>query len=359
MNKREKTMAGATAALAVAFLGALTVNSLVLGPLRKMDDDAVRYRTQLGDLKRQNAARKPLESRLKEMVSRCFSGDELKASEELRARLVTLMDQAGLSTEKRLLNPVSGPLVSGTFKEIGRAVQVAGKLSSAVDFLYLLNAEPHLHRLDTLRLTPSQGGIVELSLTYSTLVPAETIPQAKDIKPLPTQPAPNLREGERTLYDPIASRDLLRPYIKRPPPPPVEPVRVAERRPDPPPPPPPSPPPKTDNEGRYRLVLMPMAPGEPFSVLDQATRQTYSYNVGQFLGGGKVVMVDFRPLPLPDDPDRLSPSRLILQIGQAYWAVEYGQSLSAKRQLRKDELPPELAGGPPPAPASRPASSAS
>lgn len=361
MNKREKTMAGVTATLALGFLGFLAVNSLVLGPLQKMDTDAARFRKQLNDLNQENAARKPLEARLKEMVSRCFSSDEHKASEELRARLVTLMDQAGLSTEQRLLNPVSGPTVSGTFKEIARVVEASGKLNNAVDFLYLLNAEPHLHRLDSLRLTPSQGGVVQLNLTYSTLVPSETIPHAKDIKPLPTQPAPNLREGERTLYDAIASRDLLRPYIKRPPPPPpppVEPVRVAERRPDPPPPPS-SPPPKTDNEGRYRLVLMPMAPGEPFSVLDQSTRQTYSYNIGQFLGGGKIVMIDFRPMPLSDDPDRISPSRLILQIGQAYWAVEYGQSLSAKRQLRKDELPPELAEAPPPPPASQPASPAS
>ncbi|HOD82650.1 MAG: hypothetical protein BWX88_01806 [Planctomycetes bacterium ADurb.Bin126] len=358
MNKREKTMAGLTAAMAGIFLGFLTINGFVLKPLQKMDVDAQKLSGQLASLQRENAARKSLEPRLKELVSRCFGGDELKAGEELRARLVTLMDQAGLSTEKRLLNPVTGQSVSGAYKEIGRRVQVSGKLGNAVDFLYLLNAEPHLHRLDSLSLTPAQGGTVELNLTYSTLVPAEGLPASKDIKPLPTQPAPNLREGERTLYDPIASRDLLRPYIKRPPPPPPvpQPVPAVARRHDPPPPPPP--PPKTSSEGRYRLVLMPMAPGEPFSVLDQSTRQTYSYNIGQFLGGGKVVMVDFRPCPLPDDPDTISPSRLILQIGDAYWAVEYGQTLSAKRQLRKDELPPELSGAAA-APASQPASPAS
>ena len=45
-----------------------------------------------------------------------------------------------------------------------------GTLSHAINLLYLLDAEPHLHRLDSLSLSPSpELGKVDVQFKYSTL----------------------------------------------------------------------------------------------------------------------------------------------------------------------------------------------
>ena len=50
-------------------------------------------------------------------------------------------------------------------------------------------------------------------------------------------------------------------------------------------------------------------------------------------------MIDYRPLPRADNPQMLSPSRVILKAGPDYWAVELGQKLTQKRRLKRDQLP--------------------
>ena len=66
------------------------------------------------------------------------------------------------------------------------------------------------------------------------------------------------------------------------------------------------------------------------------------YKVGDKLRIGRIAMVDYRVLPMPDNPKVLSSSRLILKIGKDYWAVEAGQRLGQRRLLRPAELPLQL-----------------
>jgi hypothetical protein len=49
--------------------------------------------------------------------------------------------------------------------------------------------------------------------------------------------------------------------------------------------------------------------------------------------------VDYRPLPSPRNPLLLSHSRVILKIGEEFWAVERGQSLAERRKLEPQEWP--------------------
>ena len=49
-----------------------------------------------------------------------------------------------------------------------------------------------------------------------------------------------------------------------------------------------------------------------------------------------------RPMPAPDDPAVLSPSRAILKINNRYYAVELGQTLAQKRVLEPEHLPDAL-----------------
>ena len=81
---------------------------------------------------------------------------------------------------------------------------------------------------------------------------------------------------------------------------------------------------------------------------DLKTSRTRTFKVGDDLEAGKVVgtivLVDRRDLPMPDDPEMLSPCRVILKCGEDYWAVELGQALMNKRLLKPSELPDVLRG---------------
>jgi hypothetical protein len=54
-----------------------------------------------------------------------------------------------------------------------------------------------------------------------------------------------------------------------------------------------------------------------------------------------VVCVDYRPLQA--GPFLRSDSRVILKIGNEFWAIERGKTLADKRKLAAGELPEQLA----------------
>ena len=64
--------------------------------------------------------------------------------------------------------------------------------------------------------------------------------------------------------------------------------------------------------------------------------------VGDALGGGTVVMIDRRPLPRRDNPNLDSPGRVILMIGQEYFAIEVETVVARKYPMPAELLPPEL-----------------
>ena len=148
----------------------------------------------------------------------------------------------------------------------------------------------------------------------------------------------NLDTPERRRYDAIAARDIFRPYVKRivEPPPPPPPTRV-----DDPPKVVETPKPRraeffvcglvTWDDGRQQVVIR-----------NGSTGEVRDYKPGDKVEGAEVVMIDYRPMPKAGNPNVDSPSRLILKIGQEYWAVELERSLSDKHLLKPDQLPPEL-----------------
>ena len=151
----------------------------------------------------------------------------------------------------------------------------------------------------------------------------------------------------RKLYEPIALRDLFRPYIRRivvPPTP--EPVAVPEKRTRP------VPVPRAPATSHFRVVGLPdWTEKQEVFVADSATRQVRSYKPGDTLGGGVIALVDYRPMPSPANPEILSPSRVILKVGPEYFAVELGQDLTEKRRLPDSMLPEEIRPAPQTAPA--------
>ena len=78
-------------------------------------------------------------------------------------------------------------------------------------------------------------------------------------------------------------------------------------------------------------------------VFDTNQNKTANYKPGDTLAGGKIVMIDYRKMPFPKKPALLSQSRVILSIGEEYWAIERGNTLADIHRLESDQLPTNLA----------------
>ncbi len=92
-----------------------------------------------------------------------------------------------------------------------------------------------------------------------------------------------------------------------------------------------------------RVVSLSEWQGQPeVHVRDMAAEKTLRFKPGDNLAGGVVRMVDYRPMPLPGNEALKSFSRVIIQIGAEYWAVERGQTLADKHKLSPEQLPDNL-----------------
>jgi len=349
MSKREKILAAIIGALLVAGIGYAGVRKLLVEKGRGYDRDHSRLKKDLAKLKQENEKVESAARSIKGWARLTYDTDELRASAKIGASLVALVERAGLSPEKLSLQPVRGARVRGAYKEIGRTIRVRGGLKNVVDFLYLLEQESHLHRLDNISITPvPKTKEIDLQVRYITMI-VDT-KQALETDKLPTTAPTDLGSDQRKLFDTIASRDLFRPYIQRreAPAPPTPVARVRRTR---TPAVTPTPRPAPPSPGRFRVVGLPEWRGKhDVLVSDTSTGQLRAYHPGDTLGGGVIVMVDYRPLPLLKNPQMLSPSRVILKMDPDYWAVELGQNLTQKRALRREQLPETIRSLPKPVP---------
>jgi hypothetical protein len=280
--------------------------------------------------------------KLRDIASRTFGTDPLAVREAIRVRIDKMVSASGMRRGTTASSPVVGRHKKDSYQEIGWKYDLIGKLPQAIDMLYLLREDPYLHRIEGLTLTPTgEGNEVKLDFRYMTLVieprRGETLPTGD-----PENPKPIAELGEpRDRFDPIARRNIFRPYIRQRPEVAIQTQPVEPNSPD-------SPPaqPEPGQAGRFRVVsLSRFGTQQDISVRDSQTGVVQRYNPGDALGGGTVVMVDQRSMPDPGKPELLSPSRLILRIGQQYYAVELGQTLDEKNRLAPHQLPRSLQPG--------------
>ena len=352
MSGRERVLAGTLGVMFASGIVYLGVRKLYVDRLAQREADTIKVANDLAKLRRENRRVQGLAESISGWAALTFDDDELRVSTKLGAVLMALVERAGLSPEKLSLQPVGGARVRGAYREIGRTISVRGKIERIVDFLYLLEDEPHLHRLDNISITPvPKTNEANLQVRYITVV-LDGAPTGSTPTSGPTTTPSDLDGEGRKLYDAIASRDLFRPYIQRivvPPPPPPPPTPTPRATPRAAPVAKPTPPP---DPGRFRLVGLPeWRDKHDVIVEDTQTRQVRVYKAGETLAGGTLVMVDYRPLPSPANPQILSPSRAIVRVGPDYWAVELGQSLTHKRRLKPEQLPKGISPPQQPAPA--------
>jgi len=334
MNRREKVLVAAVGAFVVLLVVYLAVDNLLLAKADELDARFQKLTQDIGRKQRQKEYYSRKSTRLKKLAARTFGSKENYASEQVRARLVRLLQRSALDGRGMSLEPASGRKVKDCYREIGWLVRAQGKLSDVVSFLYLLNSEPYLHRVENLSLSPLQRtGQVDVNLRYTTLIliseKGEEFPSGRFPDPDATG---DLDGRQRKQYDVIAARDLFRPYLQH----------VAARQPPKPQPvvkPEPSAPPGR----RLRVVsLTDWAGRQEIHLRDTESGEMKTVNPGEQLAGGQVVMIDYRMMPMPQKKEILSGSRVIIRIGREYWAVELGQSLAEKHRLATAELPKEL-----------------
>jgi hypothetical protein len=338
MTKREKTIAAAAGLVVVALVTYVAVSKVFLEPAANAERQALDLQERIARAKAEKGKENAYKGHLKQLAAGAFGTDEMKVSEQVRTVVTDVLILSGVSSQYLTLKPLTGSRVPGVYREIGWTVRARGKLAQVISFLYLMSREPHLHRVDNVVVQPVPNSQdVELQVKYATLL-LESPPTDKlvtdEVEPLPMETT-LLETPERQQYDMIAVRDVFRPYIPAKP-------QVAQAT------PPPrreesSPSPRPGSEGRYRVVGLPTWGGR-YDVLirDAGSGKVASLTTGDDLAGGKIVLVDYRMLPLPKKPEILSGSRVILQIGTDYYAVELGQSLTDKRALTDAELPPGL-----------------
>jgi hypothetical protein len=325
MNRREKIMALIVGAVVLLFAGIFGVKALLVRPLAEIDKKTAVLREKLDKIKAERRAYFTAEDAVKQLAQRAFSDQVDQASAKSGEILTKQIQQSGLREADFSRTPV-GPTKLRGASEIGWSVQGEGKLANILNLLFLVQESPQLHRVEGLTISPNESpGQVRVRFRYLTLV----MDPAPIIEGTNLPPKYALNSPERRIFDSIVARDILRPYVKRTP-------GTA----------PAAPPPSSSPSGpeSFRVVSLSEWMGQPeIHVRDMAGEATARYKPGDTLAGGTIVMVDYRPLPMPGNEALKSFSRVILKIGSEYWAVERGRTLADKYKLAAENLPETLA----------------
>lgn len=336
MNPREKLLAGLVLGTACLFGGALGVRAYITKPLADLDKRIGAARERLGKIEAERRNYFTAEDRLKSLGKIVFADNVDEASATSGEMLTKQILRAGLKEVSFTRLPV-GPRKMRGASEIGWNVQGEGALANVVNLLFLLEQSPHLLRLENLVVSGGDApGVVRVQFRCLTLV----LEPAPDVKREPLLAKVELDSPARREFDTIPVRDILRPYVKRPPPPPVPPAKGGSGSPTSTPATPPGPPgPET-----FRIVSLSEWQGQPeIHVRDMTSQKTTRYKPGDALAGGTIALVDYRAMPLPGASGLQSFSRVIVRVKDEFFAIERGQTLADIRKLELAQLPPELA----------------
>jgi len=331
MKPREKKLALILGAVLGVFACGFGIRAVLIQPLREIDKRIASAREKLDKVQADRRAYFSAEERMKSHALRGFADGVDQASARSGEMLTRQILQSGLQEADFTRLPV-GPRKLRGANEIGWSVQGDGPLADVLDLLFLLQESPYEHRIENLTVSTGEGpGLVKVRFRFLTLV----LEPAPEVERKELVPKFTLESPERLLYNGVVARDILRPYIKRPPAPP----------------PPGTPPGSVPTPGRpgappgpesFRVVSLSEWMGQQeIHVRDLTQQKTLRYRPGDQLAGGTVVCVDYRAMQL--NSFLRSDSRVVLKIGNEYWAIERGKTLADKRKLSAAELPEQIA----------------
>jgi hypothetical protein len=329
MNKREKilvTIVGSIVAVVVVGFG---VRGALIKPLKEIDSRIKASQEKVNKIANEKRQFFATEDRMKQIALKTF-GDTIDQASATSGEILTKrILESGLDDMEFTRTPASPRKLKGA-NEIGWIIQGEGALSNIVNLLFLLENSPYVHRVENVSVTTGDAvGRVRARFRYLTLV----MDPSPEVKRVALAQKYTLESPERHVYDDLIARDILRPYIKRPAPPP-QPTPGNPGG---------TPPPGAPGAESFKIVSLSEWNGEPeVHVLDTSAQKTRRFKTGDELAGGKIVCVDYREMPMPDS-FALSESRVIVQIGSDFWAIERGKTLAEKHKLDPAQLPRDLA----------------
>lgn len=324
MKKREKMLAGVVLGFVALFVLGFGIKGFFVKPLNDIDKQTALIREKINKINNERREYFDAEDGLKKVAQRTFSTELNQASARSGEMITKQIALAGLNEADFTRLPV-GPRRFKGGSEIGWSIQGKGSLDKIINLVFLLQNSPHVHRVETVTLTSyEKPGEIKVRLLYLTLV----VDPAPEFDPIELKPKFTLESPERLAYNTILDRDLLRPYIKAAP---AAPKRGGE----------PAPSSAPAGPEALKVVSLSEWEGQPeVHIRDINKNETLRYRPGDKLkDNSEVVAVDYRALPLPRNPLLLSHSRVILKVGEEFWAVERGQSLAEKRKLQPQEWP--------------------
>ncbi len=341
MNRREKILVAVVGSILGVVMLYGVINRMVLSRGRKLSAQARSIGESVKKLEAENIRLVQYRGLFADFRDRSFADNPPRASVLADTAIKQLAKQAGLGQTDYTVGSFSDSRKANAYRELLCTITGTTSLERISNFLYLLGRDRHLHRVTHLSLKRRQEGPrrtkVSFSLRYSTLVFDENVPASVPPRPTATRPseAVGLNTPEREIYNVIASRNIFRPYVRRP----------DRHRPDPQPQTQPDIEPALPTPQSERLVVtgLPAINGKQevhVAIRGQDIKKVL--RVGDSLSIGKIVMVDYRLMPMPGKPRLISQSRVILKAGKNYWAVERGQRLDQRRILRPEELPEKL-----------------
>jgi hypothetical protein len=312
----------------------------VLDKAARYDSDIRRLQREVSHLKQFNQREGRFRRDLKDYAAQTFGLEPFMVSEQIRVRIDKMVSASGMRRGTSVSTPISGKTEPGVYEEVGWSYDLIGTLDTVVNMMYLLKQDPYMHRLDGLRVEPTRDGLeCKLSFRYVTIVmeeqSGESLPTGNPEDP---RPIATLEGDNRPLYERIVNRNLFRPVVpmevaapEQPPGESVVTTAPADEPADEPP------------SETYRVIdLSRWGDQQDILMRNTTTGQLRRVTPGGKLGNWQVVMVDHRRLPRPDNPQLLSPSRIILKIGETYYGVELGATLSQRYPLDGDRLPARL-----------------
>ena len=325
MKKREKILAGVVFGMVGIFVLGFGIKGFFVKPLREVDKRTAAIRQELEEINKERRLYFEAEDQLKAIARKTFALEVNEALARSGEIITHQIAQAGLNEADFTRLPV-GPRRMRGAAEIGWSVQGKGSFERIMNLLFLVQTSPQVHRVEGVTLTAyEKPGEIKLRFVYVTLV----IDPAPDVELAELKQPFTLDSPERLAYNVVLERDILRPYIKAPPPAP-EPAQPKPGKSTAPPGP-----------ETLRVVSLSEWNGVPeVHIRDTAQDKTLQFKAGDVIPeNGEVVAVDYRPMPAGKIPGLLSHSRLILKIGDEYWAVERGQTLAEKRKLTAEQWP--------------------
>ncbi len=325
MKQREKRLALVVGAVVLVFPVVLGVRGFLVTPLKEIDSQTQGLRDKLQQINDERRAFIANDDFIKS-VNRCtFGRDTDVATAQAGKMLTDQINRLGLREEQFIRMPLAPHRFKGA-QEIGWNVQGEGPLPKMIDLLFVLAQTPQVHRLENVVISAAErAGRVKAHFRYLSLV----IDGASEGPKPDLQPRCTLNSPDRRFYDLIVQRDLLRPYIQRSAPPDADSTPASLDA--------------TNRPETLKIVSLSEWEGQPeVTICDQSTMNVTRLKPGETLAGGQIVVVDYRTLPMPGNPDLASNSRVILKIGSEYWAIEQGQTLADKRRLTPEQLPPQL-----------------